>query len=177
MRIIAAILILLAGIAPAMAQGPRSSQVPHAGAPSPLTGDPIKDIRTAIHGAESSAESLWQKIVNAKLADLEYAKALADNTATAGGKMRSACYGALIAANQQANGVGLKDAAGNPLARPDPSMITGFEQIAEVADNLQPTSPLIVACAPVANAIKQSVMQLITMMVTGAATLSALGVP
>lgn len=179
MRFAVILALVLAGLlAPqARAQGPLPQRNPVARPhPPQITGDIVADTK-ANFGAEGGAEGLWQKIVTASLDDLRYAKALADNTGTTGGKMRSACYGALITANQQANGIGLKDSAGAAITKPDPALVTNFEQIAEVADNLQPTSPLIVACAPVANAVKQSVTQIITMVITGAASLAALGIP
>lgn len=150
-------LLIVAGTLPAIA-GPATT--PTSPAPAALT----------------TVQQLWQKIVVANLADLQYAKALADAAGTPGGKMRSACYAALIAVNQQANGAGLKDASGNPITPPNPAVVTGFEQAEQVVEALQPTSNLVVACAPVANALKLSVAQVLAMAVTGGASLAALGV-
>lgn len=148
-----------------------------------VTGDIVADTKANLNVTKSSAsvatltpDQLWQKIVAASAADLAYAKALSDNVKSVGSGLRSNCYGAIITANEQANGVNLKDLSGNALTKPDPALVTLFEQVAEIADNLQPTSPLMVACAPAANALKMSIAQLISMAVSGAASLSALGI-
>src|ERR1700676_577595 len=74
--------------------------------PNPLTlPDPLHLLQpsapanTGDATANPSAQDLWQKIVTAALPDLVYAKALADSAKTAGGDIRSECWGALIAAN------------------------------------------------------------------------------
>jgi hypothetical protein len=112
---------------------------------------------------------VWAGIVSSTQADMIYAKAMADNVGSPGSKLRSQCYAALITANEQANGTTLKDAAGNPLPRPDPAIITGVEQAAELVDNLSATAPLTAACAPAANALQQNVLQFIAALVTGTA--------
>jgi hypothetical protein len=128
---------------------------------------------SAAPGATESPEQVWKQIVTAATADLTYAEALADNAATPNSKLRSNCYAALITANQQANGVNLKDGAGNPLTTPDPAIITKAEQGLELIDNLQPSSPLVVACAPAANAVRIGVLAFINTVVTGAALKAA----
>jgi hypothetical protein len=128
------------------------------------------------HGAITSPEELWQKIQAANAADLKYAKALADSSGSPGAKLRSACYGAWIATIEQAQGVGLKDASGNPLAEPEPHVFSSFEQLAEIAETLQPTGPLMAACAPAWTALKLTAAQFFTMAVTGTVGLSALGI-
>jgi hypothetical protein len=147
----------------------------------PKLVDPLKvasEIGAALpkHGASASPEELWHKIQAANAADLKYAKALADSSGSPGAKLRSACYGAWIATIEQAQGVGLKDAAGNPLVEPDPHVFSSFEQIAEIAETLQPTGPLMAACAPAWTALKLTATQFFTMAVTGAVGLGALGV-
>lgn len=131
-----------------------------------LTGNPKNDL-----------DQLWSKIQQVSITDLQYAKALADATNTAGGKMRSACWGAWIALVQAQQGANAVGPDGKPIgAKPDPALFTNFEQLAEVVDSLQPTSPFMVACQPVANTIKQSVLNLVTMVVSGGVSLGALGV-
>jgi hypothetical protein len=148
----------------------------------PKLPDPLKvaaELGGAIpksHGGIATPEELWQRIQAANAADLKYAKALADAVGSPGGKLRSACYGAWITTIEQAQGVGLKDAAGNPLVQPDPHLFSSFEQLAEVAETLQPAGPLMAACAPAWTALKLSATQFFTMAVTGAVGLSALGV-
>ncbi len=127
-------------------------------------------------GAITTPEELWKRIQAANAADLKYAKALADAVGSPGAKLRSACYGAWITTIEQAQGVGLKDAAGNPLVQPDPHLFSSFEQLAEVAETLQPTGPLMAACAPAWTALKLTATQFFTMAVSGAVGLSALGI-
>jgi hypothetical protein len=146
----------------------------------PKLPDPLKiaaDIGNALKpGAIATPEELWQKIQAANAADLKYAKALADAVGSPGAKLRSACYAAWITTIEQAQGAGLKDAAGNPLAAPDPHVFSSFEQLAEVSEALQPTGPLMAACAPAWTALKLTAAQFFTMAVTGAVGLSALGI-
>jgi len=125
---------------------------------------------------ELSPDELWKKIQSATATDLKYAKALADNIASPGAKLRSACYAAWITTIEQSQGVGLKDASGNPLTQPDPHVFAAFEQLAEVAETLQPTGPLMSACAPAWTALKLTAAQFFTMAVNGAVGLSALGI-
>lgn len=141
-----------------------------------ITGDPIKDLQTDFSqtgtpgGASApSPAALWQQIINKDLpADLNYAKALADNAATPNSKLRSQCYAALITANAQANGANLKNADGSPMTIPDPALITHGEQAMQLIDNLQPTAPVVSSCAPAANALKIGVLNFISLVTTGA---------
>jgi hypothetical protein len=148
----------------------------------PRLPDPLK-VAAELGGAISkpaapvaSPEDLWKKIQAANANDLKYAKALADSVGSPGAKLRSACYGAWIVTIEQAQGVGLKDASGNALTLPDPHVFSSFEQLAEVAETLQPTGPLMAACAPAWTALKLSAVQFFTMAVSGAVGLSALGI-
>jgi hypothetical protein len=145
-----------------------------------LTGNLAKDVASTIGLAPAAApaetpDALWKQIQSASLADLQYAQALADNVASQGSKLRSACYAVWITTIQQSQGTGLKAANGQPLAQPDPHVFSSFEQLAEIADNLQPTGPLMSACAPAWTALKLSAMQFFTMVVGGGASLAALG--
>lgn len=124
----------------------------------------------------ASPEDLWKKIQAANANDLRYAKALADSVGSPGAKLRSACYGAWITTIEQTQGAGLKDASGNVLAQPEPHVFSSFEQLAEVAETLQPTGPLMAACAPAWTALKLTAVQFFTMAVSGAVGLSALGI-
>lgn len=124
----------------------------------------------------ATPDELWRKIMAANAADLRYAKALADSIGSGAAKQRAACYEALIVTIEQAQGTGLKDANGNALAQPDPHAFSSFEQLAEVAETLQPTGPLMAACAPAWTALKLSAFQFFTLAVSGAAGLSALGI-
>jgi hypothetical protein len=180
-RLILAILYLALAAWPALAQVKPAS----AALKGPIIGlngpcNPLGDTRPQCQaqgsppllGSGSGAESpqqVWQNIIKTASADLTYAKALADNAATPNSKLRSACYAALITANAQANGVNLKNADGSPMTMPDSAVITHAEQALELIDNLQASSPLIVACAPAANAVGQGVLSFVNTVVTGAA--------
>jgi hypothetical protein len=154
--------------------------------PPQITGDIVADtkanlaaVKTATGTAASALltpDELWMKIQSASVNDLTYAKALADSIGSPGAKLRSTCYAAWITVIDQAQGTGLKDAKGDALTRPDPALFTTFEQLADVADNLQPTSPFMVACAPAWTALKMTAAQFISAAVTGTTTLATFGV-
>jgi hypothetical protein len=144
--------------------------------------DPFK-VATELGGAVrrpaapmAAPEQLWKKIQAANAADLKYAKALADSAGSPGARLRSACYGAWIITIEQAQGAGLKDASGNAPTPPQPHVFSSFEQFSEVADALQPTGPLMVACAPAWTALRLTAVQFFTLAVSGAVGLSALGI-
>jgi hypothetical protein len=108
------------------------------------------------------------------LPDLQYAKKLADAT---GSKVTSTCYGAWIdMINVQQTAVQTKNADGTTtdLATPDPHLITDFERAVELRNALQPDSPFMVACSPVANMIKQDVVQFMAAVVAGNVSLATL---
>jgi len=121
-------------------------------------------------------QNLWQQIIAASGPDLKYAKALADAANTQGSLIRSACYGALIAANEQSSGALLKNADGTPMVKPDPHLLTDVEQLGQVIDNLSPTGPVFSSCAAAAQAAKMNVLIFIGTIITGASGLAALGV-
>ena len=133
------------------------------GAASVLTGNPEKDI-----------QALWNKIVLASNADLNYAAALATSANTASSKIRLQCWSAIIALNTQANGTTLKNADGTPMVKPDPHLFTDVEQLAEVIDNLSPQGPLFTSCAGAAQLAKTNTLAFVNAVVTGAAGIAAL---
>jgi len=81
---------------------------------------------------------------------------------------------AISDANDQFNGAGLKDAAGNVIPRPDPAMITGIEDATELVDNLSPQGTLFTSCAGAAQMFKTNTLAVINAIVTGAAGIAAL---
>jgi hypothetical protein len=176
---IAALILLLA---PSLATAQNRPRPAPLNLPGPLKlPDPLKvvaEIGNAFPkpGAAATPDELWKKVQSASAADLKYAKALADAVGSSGAKLRSACYGAWITTIEQAQGAGLKDAAGNPLTQPEPHVFSSFEQIAEVAETMQPAGPLMAACAPAWTALRLTATQFFTMAVTGAVGLSALGI-
>ena len=134
------------------------------------TGRPLKPITAPVSdGKELPSETLWRKIREAALPDLKYAEALAKNIGTERANARAECYTGLIKANEQANGTGIM-LDGKPLGNPpEPHLITGFEQAAEIIDNLAPDSPVMLACAKTATLMRQSVLQVISALISGAA--------
>jgi hypothetical protein len=161
------ILILL--LAPSLAIAQSKTRLP----------DPLKvaaERGGAIRRLAAAPKPLWRKIQAANAADLRYAKALADSVGSPGAKQRSACYGAWIITIEQAQGGGLKDTGGNALTPPEPHAFSSFEQVAEVADALQPTGPLMAACAPAWTALRLTAAQFFALAVSGAVGLSALGI-
>lgn len=118
---------------------------------------------------------IWQKITAAALPDLEYASAQAQAAGTPSAGVRKQCWDAIIVANKQANGSGVKDAAGAPLTKPtDAHLFVDVESLAEVLDNLAPNGPLWVACTGAAGLFRTTALTFINIAVTGAAGLAAL---
>jgi hypothetical protein len=110
---------------------------------------------------------LWAKIKSASRADLLYAKALADSADTPGAKARANCYGAWVKVIDQQTGA-LPGADGKPIGEPpDPHIFTTFEQIAQTSDNLQPNSEFMIACAPVAQALRLRFVDFIGKVISG----------
>lgn len=158
-----------------------------------VTGDLAADIKTDINNLKGASgtsplphltgnpkldlNELWAKLQAVSMTDLQYALALANATKTDGAAMRAKLWQAWITLIQQQQGANAVGPDGKPLGpKPDPSAFSTFEQLAQVVDSLQPTSPFMQAATPVANAFKQDVLQLVTMVVSGGVGLSALGV-
>lgn len=127
-------------------------------------------------GTQPVELDIWKKIADAALPDLDYASALAAAASTDGGNVRKQCWDALIKANKQASGVGVKNPDGTPMTKPDPHLFVDVESLAEVLDNLTPKGPLWTACAGAAQLAGTSVLTFINAIVTGSAGLAALGV-
>lgn len=144
-----------------------------------VTGNIIEDIKANNAAGVTPGQGLdatWAKIKDVSIADIAYAKALADAIGTPRSKIRSTCYAAWIKVVQQSQGLTAGD-GGKPLGpMPDPSLFSHFEQAVEVVDNLQPDSEFMVACQPAANLLKQSILQFVTSAVGGVTSLGALGV-
>ena len=75
--------------------------------------------------------------------------------------MRKQCFDAILALNQQANGTNLKNADGSAMAKPDLSLFTDVEQLAEVIDNRSPQGPLFTSCAGAAQLARMGTLQFI----------------
>ena len=146
----------------------------------PLTGDPIRDIRGAIEqqtGVKTTGDVGFDllKMLDAKLLpDLQYAQKLADAN---GNKLTSACWGAwigVIQTNQSAVQTTNTDGTKTDMAVPDPHLITDLERAIDIRNALQPESPFMVACSPVANLIKTDVLNFIGQVVGGGLSLTKL---
>ena len=105
------------------------------------------------------------------LPDLQYALKLA--TAT-NNNITAVCYQAWIdVINTQQTAV----QSGTPPAAipiPDPHIITDFERAVELRNMLQPDSKFMTSCSPVANLIKQDVLNFMGKVVGGSASLATL---
>src|SRR6185312_3549031 len=144
-----------------------------------LTGNPVADIKRSLEqggptiGSKltGSAVTDIQNFLNAKfLPDLQYALKLAQaskNTITAD------CYQAWIdIITTQQNAV--KNEDGSELAMPDPHVITEFEKLVELRNALQPESPFMVKCSPVASMVKKDIAGFMGVVITGGAGLATL---
>ena len=122
-----------------------------------------------ITGGANPLDQLWAGIQAATLEDLQYAKALADaipdNPAA---RARSVCWAAWIKVLSQQTSA----AATINGAPPKASLFTKFEQLAQVAENLQPMSEFHIACAPVAQAMKLQLSQFVLAVVGGGLSLA-----
>lgn len=160
---------LLAWAGPAGAQG-----VPRP--PPRLTGDPVKDIGSAIHPdiPAQSAETvvnkdlldkLNDKLLTDILADVTYASARAhvvDN------KVTIPCWDAWLAL-LTLQSAPLKDGAGNVLTKPDPHVITSAEFASEILRQLQPDSTISLGCGSMLQAIKKDVATMVGAVLSGGA--------
>lgn len=171
--------LFLAG-APAMAQ----TKKPAASGPV-FTGDLGADIKSGFKGdpangvqltgdLKKDAQAVWDKIVAASNVDLKYASQLASNANTPASLVRKQCWDEILATNEQANGLNLKNADGSLVPQPDPKLFTQIEQAAEVIDALSPQGKLYTSCAGAAELAKANVIQFISAAVTGAAGLAKL---
>ena len=150
-----------------------------------FTGDLPADIKSGFKGDPSTgdqltgnfkkdAQEIWDKIVAASNTDLKYASQLASNANTPASLIRKQCWDAIVAINEQANGLNLKDSASNPIPMPDPKLFTQIEQAAEVIDALSPQGKLYTSCAGAAQLAQANVLQFISAAVGGVAGLAKL---
>lgn len=161
------------------------AQTPH---PRPaLTGNIVNDIKAAeqqtkkdiakVTGVTPTGDVGFDllKMLDAKLLpDLQYAQKLADAN---GNKLTSNCWGAwisVIQTNQTAVQNKNADGTTTDIAVPDPHLITDLERAIDIRNALQPQSPFMVACSPVANLIKTDVMNFIGQVVGGGLSLTKL---
>ena len=129
----------------------------------PGTGKTLPDL---------AIEDLWDKIANASIPDLDYASALAKSLGTSGGKVRAACYDAILAAARSSQGAAVSGV--NPPT--GATLFTEAEKFVEVLDNLQPSGPIFIGCAAAAQMLSANTLTFINALIGGAAGLAALGV-
>ncbi|MDE2019990.1 MAG: hypothetical protein KGJ13_06630 [Patescibacteria group bacterium] len=130
-----------------------------------LTGDPFKDF-----GQQPKQVDILKALDAAILPDLQYALRIANATNS---KLTANCYQAwidIITARQKS----LSDDKGNEIPEPSPHVITDFEKAVEIRNALQPDSPFMVACSPVANMIKTDIINFIGKVLAGGAGIAAL---
>jgi len=142
----------------------------------PLTGDPIRDIKSAIQPDTPAQnpqtvvnkdllDNLTDKLLTDLLADVTYADARAH---AVGNTVTIPCWDAWLALLTLQT-LPLKDAAGNVLTKPDPHAITSAEFASEILRQLQPDSSLSLGCAPMLQAIQKDIATLVGSVLSGGA--------
>ena len=129
-----------------------------------LTGKPEEDFQRVVKRIQAIGRD-----------DMNYAILKAKAANTSASLVRLQCLNAILAAKDAAEGTNIKDASGNVIPRPDPALVTGIEDIAELVDALSPTGPLMTGCAGAAQLVKTNTLSMINGIVTGAAGLAAGG--
>jgi hypothetical protein len=112
-------------------------------------------------GAISNLVSKLEKVT---LADLQYASALAKAHQDTIASNCWDAWAAFIQLDQQT----MAGSDGKPIPLPEPHVITTIQQTFNIANALQPTSPMSIACAALGNKVKMDVLQLIMAAATGA---------
>lgn len=184
MRIILAIALLLIGTA-AQAQGlprvrplPLPTQTDDAPAPSSkclIPWDPMKLCGALTGKPEEDMQRVVKRIQGIGRDDMNYAILKAKTANTNASKVRLQCLQAIMDAKDAAEGTAIKDSSGNVVQRPDPAVVTAIEDVAELIDALAPGGPLVTGCAGAAQLFKLNTLQAINGIVTGAASLVAVG--
>jgi hypothetical protein len=115
--------------------------------------------------------TLYTKLQAVSLVDLKYALNIANKK---NNKAAGQCWQAIIdmiELDQTAN----LDADGKPLPMPDPRVFTDVERMSDIVNALGPNSPLMVGCGSFANQAKMNVLQMVTTIVSGAASMATFG--
>ena len=174
--------VLVVGSAQAQTQTTKSTpRPPPLGSDTPapdtkclIPWDPLKLCGTLTGKPEEDFQRVVKRIQAVQKSDIDYAILKATAAGTAASKVRLQCLQAISAANDQFNGAGLKDASGVEIKKPDPALITGIEDVAELVDNLSPQGALFTSCAGAAQMFKTNTLAVINAIVTGAAGIAAL---
>lgn len=152
----------------------KSDMTPAAAAPCAIPWDPIKLCGLLTGKPEEDMQRVVKRIQALQKSDIDYAILKAKAAGTPASGVRLQCLQAIAAANDQFNGAGLKDAGGNVIPRPDPALITGIEDVAELVDNLSPQGVLFTSCAGAAQMFKTNTLAVVNAIVTGAAGIVAM---
>lgn len=145
------------------------------------TGNIVQDIAAAtgqplsIGGQKLTGAAVTdiQNFLNAKfLPDLQYALKLAQASKN---NVTADCYQAWIdIITTQENAVLDNQTPPQALPMPDPHVITEFEKLVELRNALQPESPFMVKCSPVASMIKKDIASFMGIVISGGAGLATL---
>lgn len=138
-----------------------------------ITGNIVADTRANLGGGGSSSGSspnLLQALDEKILPDLQYALKLA---LASGSKVTAPCYQAWIDIIQTRQ-TAVTNADGTVLDLPQPRLITDFEKAVELRNSLQPDSPFMIACSPVASMVKKDIAGFIGLVISGGAGLATL---
>ena len=144
------------------------------GKPCLIPWDPLKLCGTLTGKPEDDMQRVVKRIQAVGRDDMNYAILKATAATTSSSKVRLQCLQAILKAKDDAEGVTIKDAAGNVVPRPDPAFVTQIEDVAELVDGLSPTGALWTSCAGAAQLFKTNVLAVINGIVTGAAGIAAL---
>jgi hypothetical protein len=160
-RIILA-LALIAGCSPAIAQikqPPRALNLPI---------DPLGLNNRAV-GSGSPLNNLLGALDAKLLPDLQYALKLAE---ASNSRVTAPCYKAWIEIISTRQAAVKEGDQAIPL--PDPHLVTDFEKLVELRNSLQPESPFMIACSPVASMVKKDILGFIGTVISGGAGLATL---
>lgn len=113
-----------------------------------------------------SATTVAQNILATAPADIAYAIQLATAANTPASNVRKQCYQAIQAA--------IPTPPSGSTLPPGPDVVTHIEQAAELADTLNPSSPVFVNCAGAAMLAGQTVLSFVNALVTGIAGIAVL---
>jgi hypothetical protein len=123
-----------------------------------LSGDPATDLKRVA-----------DRVRQIKKDDLAYAVLKAKKADTPTARVRLQCMQAVQDAATAWDGDNIKDEAGKVIPRPDPALITGIEDVAELVDSLSPQGVLFASCSGAANMFAMGTLQLINAIAIGAA--------
>jgi hypothetical protein len=139
-----------------------------------LIFDPLKLCGVLTGNVQTDVQRVVARIAAVNKADLNYAMAKAKSAGTPASKIRLQCVQAISDASDQLNGVSLKNPDGTDMVRPDPALVTGIEDVAELIDNLSPQGVLLTSCAGAAKMLGMNALAAVNAIVTGTASFALL---